>query len=148
MTDRTLSQALSLKLTQTTLAIGVLLAAGAAHAQSTFKIAYIDPLSGPFTNVGELMLSRIQFAVDNINAKGGVLVKGKEGTKLQLLKFDSKLSAQESLGALQAAVDQGARAIVTGGVGLIRSGRLGRCRQQAQRAQSRQSLAGAKPFIN
>ena len=39
------------------------------------------------------------------------------GTKLQLLQFDSKLSAQESQSALQAAIDQGARAIVTGGSG-------------------------------
>lgn len=88
-----------------------------AFAQETFKIAYIDPLSGPFANVGELMLSHIQYAVDDINAKGGVLMNGKVGTKLQLLQFDSKLSAQESQIALQAAIDQGARAILTGGSG-------------------------------
>lgn len=88
--------------------------AGAAHAQqATYKIAYIDPLSGPFANVGELMLMHVQFAVDDINAKGGVL----GGTKIQLLQFDSKLSAQESQSALQAAIDQGAQAIVTGGSG-------------------------------
>lgn len=40
-----------------------------------------------------------------------------KGTKLQLLQFDSKLSAQESQSALQAAIDQGAKAIVTGGSG-------------------------------
>jgi ABC-type branched-subunit amino acid transport system substrate-binding protein len=88
--------------------------AGAAHAQQqTYKIAYIDPLSGPFANVGELMLMHTQYAIEDINAKGGVL----GGTKLQLLQFDSKLSAQESQSALQAAIDQGARAIVTGGSG-------------------------------
>jgi len=89
-------------------------AAGAAHAQqATYKIAYIDPLSGPFANVGELMLMHTQYAIEDINAKGGVL----GGTKLQLLQFDSKLSAQESQSALQAAIDQGAKAIVTGGSG-------------------------------
>lgn len=88
--------------------------AGAAHAQQpTYKIAYIDPLSGPFANVGELMLMHTQYAIEDINAKGGVL----GGTKLQLLQFDSKLSAQESQSALQAAIDQGAKAIVTGGSG-------------------------------
>ena len=107
---------LARSLTRTALATSLLLV-GSAYAQSTFKIAYIDPLSGPFANVGELMLTHIQYAVEDINAKGGVLVKGKEGTKLQLLQFDSKLSAQESLGALQAAIDQGARAIITGGSG-------------------------------
>jgi len=88
--------------------------AGAAQAQQpTYKIAYIDPLSGPFANVGELMLMHTQYAIEDINAKGGVL----GGTKLQLLQFDSKLSAQESQSALQAAIDQGAQAIVTGGSG-------------------------------
>ncbi len=93
-----------------------LAATGGASAQDgkVYKLAYIDPLSGPFANVGELMLAHVQYAVDDINAKGGVL-KGQ--AKLQLLQFDSKLSAQESQSALQAAIDQGARAIVTGGSG-------------------------------
>ena len=34
-------------------------AAGAMAQDSTYKIAYIDPLSGPFANVGQLMLSRV-----------------------------------------------------------------------------------------
>ena len=97
------------------IALASLLAlSGAAQAQQpTYKIAYIDPLSGPFANVGELMLMHVQYAIEEINAKGGVL----GGTKLQLLQFDSKLSAQESQSALQAAIDQGAKAIVTGGSG-------------------------------
>ncbi|MDZ4361730.1 MAG: branched-chain amino acid ABC transporter substrate-binding protein [Variovorax sp.] len=90
------------------------IAGTAAQAQQpTYKIAYIDPLSGPFANVGELMLMHTQYAIEDINAKGGVL----GGMKLQLLHFDSKLSAQESQSALQAAIDQGAKAIVTGGSG-------------------------------
>ncbi|WP_296446135.1 branched-chain amino acid ABC transporter substrate-binding protein [Rhodoferax sp. UBA5149] len=97
----------------TPVALAVGLFAGSAHAQQTFKIAYIDPLSGPFANVGELMLSHVQYGVGEVNAKGGVL----KGVKLELLKFDSKLSAQESQNALQAAIDQGARVIVTGGSG-------------------------------
>ena len=94
-------------------AAAALLIGTAASAQETFKVAYIDPLSGPFANVGELMLTHTQYAIEDINAKGGVL----KGTKLQLLQFDSKLSAQESQSALQAAIDQGAKAIVTGGSG-------------------------------
>ncbi len=97
----------------TPVALAMTLLAGTAQAQQTFKLAYIDPLSGPFANVGELMLSHVQYGVGEVNAKGGVL----KGTKLELLKFDSKLSAQESQNALQAAIDQGARAIVTGGSG-------------------------------
>lgn len=59
------------------------------------------------------MLLHVQYAVEDINARGGVL----GGTRMQLLQFDSKFSAQESQSALQAAIDQGARAIVTGGSG-------------------------------
>jgi ABC-type branched-subunit amino acid transport system substrate-binding protein len=96
------------------LALTAVLLTGAAQAQpATYKIAYIDPLSGPFANVGQLMLSHIQYAVQDINAKGGVL----KGAKLELLQFDSKLSAQESQNALQSAIDQGARAVITGGSG-------------------------------
>jgi ABC-type branched-subunit amino acid transport system substrate-binding protein len=98
-------------ITPVALAVGLL--SGGAQAQQTFKLAYIDPLSGPFANVGELMLSHVQYGVGEVNAKGGVL----KGTQLELLKFDSKLSAQESQTALQAAIDQGARVIVTGGSG-------------------------------
>ena len=93
---------------------GVLLA-GAVCAQvpASYKIAYIDPLSGSFAAVGELMLTHMQFAVDDLNAKNA----GPGGRKFELLQFDSKLSAQESQSALQSAIDQGARAVVTGGSG-------------------------------
>ena len=84
-----------------------------SYAAEPFKIAFIDPLSGPFANVGELMRKHIKFAVDDINAQGGLF----DGRPLQLLEFDSKLSAQESQSALQAAIDQGARVVVTGGSG-------------------------------
>jgi len=94
-------------------ALAVCILAAPAMAQQTFKLAYIDPLSGPFANVGELMLSHVQYGVTEINAKGGVL----NGVPLELLKFDSKLSSQESLSALQSAIDQGARVVVTGGSG-------------------------------
>ena len=52
-----------------------LFAAGAVQAQ-TVKIAYIDPLSGPFANVGEQGLAEFRFATDRIN-KSGILGKVK-----------------------------------------------------------------------
>lgn len=101
----------AIALAATALALGI--GSTAAHAAEPIKIAFIDPLSGPFANVGELMRKHIQFAVEDINAQGGLF----NGSKLQLLEFDSKLSAQESQSALQAAIDQGARAVITGGSG-------------------------------
>ncbi|MEC4720874.1 branched-chain amino acid ABC transporter substrate-binding protein [Noviherbaspirillum sp. CPCC 100848] len=88
-------------------------ASAQAIAQESIKLAFIDPLSGPFADVGEIMLSHIRFAIDDINAKGGVL----KGSKLELMTLDNKLSAQESLTALQAAIDAGAKVVFTGGSG-------------------------------
>ena len=67
-----------------------------------------------------------------VNAKGGVL-----GQKLVVVPIDNKLSAQESLMQLKAAIDQGVRYIVqgNGSIGRRRADRRG---QQAQRAQPRQ----------
>ena len=74
-----------------------------AVAAETVKVALIDPLSGPFANVGEAMVRHMQLAIDLVNARGGVL----GGTKLELVTFDSKSNPQEAQLALKQAVDQG-----------------------------------------
>lgn len=76
------------------------------------KVAFIDQLSGPLANVGELFQANLKFALDDANAGGGVL-----GRKYELLSYDDKLSAQDALTALQSAIDAGARAVFTGGSG-------------------------------
>jgi branched-chain amino acid transport system substrate-binding protein len=79
------------------------------HAQ-TLKIAYIDPLSGPFANVGEQGLAEFRFAVERINAAGGVL----GGRKLEVIGFDNKVSPQEALNQLKRVIDQGIQYITQG----------------------------------
>jgi branched-chain amino acid transport system substrate-binding protein len=81
---------------------------GAVQAQ-TVKIAYIDPLSGPFANVGEQGLAEFRFAADRIN-KSGVLGK----VKLEVVPFDNKVSPQESLNQLKRVIDQDIRYITQG----------------------------------
>lgn len=90
-----------------------MLSASQVSAQEVFKVAFIDQLSGPLADVGEMMESHIKLAVEDINAKGGVL----NGVKLELMSIDNKLSAQESLTALQTAIDAGVRVVFTGGSG-------------------------------
>ncbi|MCF3593182.1 branched-chain amino acid ABC transporter substrate-binding protein [Rhodobacteraceae bacterium LMO-12] len=86
------------------------IAATAAHAESV-KIAYIDPLSGPFAATGVNGLHQFEFAADYlVNDKGGVL----DGTTFEVIGFDNKTSPKESLIQLQVAIDQGARYIVQG----------------------------------
>jgi branched-chain amino acid transport system substrate-binding protein len=75
----------------------------------TVKIAYIDPLSGPFANVGEQGLAEFRFATDRIN-KSGILGK----VKLEVVPFDNKVSPQESLNQLKRVIDQDIRYITQG----------------------------------
>ncbi len=58
---------------------------------------------------GEHGLHELEFAAEQINAKGGVL-----GQKLEIVPLDNKLSPQESLIQLQSAIDQGIHYIVQG----------------------------------
>jgi branched-chain amino acid transport system substrate-binding protein len=83
------------------------ISASGQAAADTVKIAVIDPLSGPFANVGEAMVRHVQLTADAINARGGVL----GGTKFEVIALDSKSNPQEAQNALKMAIDQGARFI-------------------------------------
>ena len=82
----------------------------AASAQETVRIAYIEGLSGPFANIGEIGLRHYQIATEAVNARGGVL----GGKKLEVVPFDTKTSPQEALLVLKQAIDQGIRYIAQG----------------------------------
>ena len=86
------------------------LAASMVCAQSgqTVKIGFIDPLSGPFANVGQNQLKSWQFTAEKFNAKNAA------GVKFEFVPFDNKGSPQESLNGLKAAIDQGIRYVVQG----------------------------------
>ena len=89
----------------------VLACAGSAFAQKgeTVKIAFIDPLSGPFANVGQNQLKSWQFVAERFSG-----AKNAAGVKFEVVGFDNKGSPQESLNTLKAAVDQGFRYITQG----------------------------------
>ena len=92
------------------LAAGFYLIAANAFAADSIKIAHIDPLSGPFALQGESGSRHIQAAIDEINARGGVL----GGIKLEMVELDNKSSPQESLVALKQAIDQGIHFVTQG----------------------------------
>jgi branched-chain amino acid transport system substrate-binding protein len=85
----------------------VLLVPGCALAAETIKFALIEPLSGPFANVGNNVLRSFQAEFDRINARGGVL-----GRNFELVAFDNKSNPQETTLQVQAAVDQDIRFIL------------------------------------
>ena len=89
---------------------GAMLMSGAAWAQKgeTVKIAWIDPLSGPFANIGQNSLKTFQFMAEKLNASNPA------GVKFEIVSFDNKASPQESLTVLKAAIDQGFRYVAQG----------------------------------
>jgi branched-chain amino acid transport system substrate-binding protein len=94
----------------TTVAASAALFTGVAFAQAgqTVKIAFIDPLSGPFANVGQNILKSWQFVAEDFNKKNAA------GVKFEMVAFDNKGSPQESLNSLKAAIDQGIRYVTQG----------------------------------
>ena len=91
-------------------ALAVSVAASAAVAENV-KIAFIDPLSGPFAGTGTNGLHQFEFAAEKmVNEKGGVL----GGKMFEIVAFDNKISPKESLIQLQVAIDQGIRYIAQG----------------------------------
>ena len=92
-----------------TAAMAVPFLVGAAHAQDSLKIGYIDPLSGGGASIGEGGLKTYQFLADELNAKGGIL-----GHKVEIVPMDNKTNPQESLVQAQKAIDAGIHYITQG----------------------------------
>ncbi len=90
------------------LAVAALLMAGPVAAD-TFKIGYIDPLSGGAASAGLNAQKHILFFSDKINAAGGL-----NGEQIEVLSYDNKVNPQESLIMLKKAIDEGARIIMQG----------------------------------
>jgi len=55
-------------------------------AQDTVTMLQLDPLSGPFKEVGELSIAGVQFLVEEVNNAGGLL-----GKKIKYMPEDSRL---------------------------------------------------------
>src|SRR3954467_15876343 len=85
-------------------ATAAIFTAAASFAADSVKVAVIDPLSGPFANVGEAMVRYTQLAADAINARGGT-------AKFEIIALDTQGSPQEAQLALKSAIDQGVRYI-------------------------------------
>ncbi|OYU45082.1 MAG: branched-chain amino acid ABC transporter substrate-binding protein [Burkholderiales bacterium PBB4] len=84
-------------------------------APPPLKLAIIEGLSGPNGNAGEAVYRNLAWAVERVNARGGVkLAAGAMGSPLLLERFDSKGQSDEALSALRSAIDGGARFILQG----------------------------------
>ncbi len=88
-----------------------LVCASAAFAQKgeTVKLVRIDPLTGLLGPVGISQQKGYQFFAEKLSGAGNPA-----GVKFEISFIDNKLSPTESLNALKAAIDQGARYIIQG----------------------------------
>ncbi|NQW11461.1 MAG: branched-chain amino acid ABC transporter substrate-binding protein [Alphaproteobacteria bacterium] len=103
----------TLRKTAVSAAVGIAMAAsaGLAFAAEPIKIAFIDPLSGPFATTGESGLRSFEFAVDElVNKNGGVL----GGRMMEIVPLDNKISPKESLIQLKRAISDGIQFIAQG----------------------------------
>jgi len=92
-----------------------ILMANAAYAQTVqpIPLALIEGLSGPFANTGEAVYRNLVWAVERVNARGGV--KTAAGMRpLALQRYDSKGQNEEALSVFRSALDEGAQFVLQG----------------------------------
>ena len=93
---------------------------GASIAQTQMpaplKLALIEGLSGANANGGEAVFRNLAWAVERVNARGGVAVASGTAPKqlLALERMDSKGQTEEALSNLRLAIDGGARFVLQG----------------------------------
>ena len=79
----------------------------------SIQLALIEGMSGPFANTGEAVLRNLVWAVERVNARGGVSTQ--EGKRrLVLNRYDSKGQSEEALTSLRSAIDAGAQFVFQG----------------------------------
>src|SRR5260370_5288308 len=91
------------------LALGGLASSGAA--QGTVKIGVVTELSGPLAAVGASSLDGMRLAVEEINAKGGLL-----GKKVELVIYDSQGNPSQGVASLRCLVEREKVRLVLGPV--------------------------------
>ncbi|PIT73208.1 branched-chain amino acid ABC transporter substrate-binding protein [Limnohabitans sp. G3-2] len=95
------------------LVASLVLTPAGAQSPAPLKLALIEGLSGPFGNTGEAVVRNIAWAVERVNARGGV--KTAQGTRPMVLeRYDSKGQSEEALSALKSAIDDGAQVVLQG----------------------------------
>jgi branched-chain amino acid transport system substrate-binding protein len=92
------------------LLLGLLASTAIARADETVRIAYIDPLSGPLAETGQLGEQHFRFAIDRVNAAHAA----GPGRTFELVPMDNEVSPEKSLTLLRKAVDDGIHYITQG----------------------------------
>src|SRR5574343_575938 len=116
-----------------------LAAPASAPAAEPIRLALIEGLSGPFANAGEAVHRNLLWAVERVNARGGVRLPG-GNRPLQLQRFDSKGSAEEALGHLRQAGDQGIGFVLQGNSSAVAAALIDALNKRNEREPARRML--------
>ena len=84
-----------------------------SSTQPPVRIALIESLSGPFANTGEAVFRNLVWAIERVNARGGVKLAG-SARNLLIERYDSKGQNEEALAALRSAIDDGITVVAQG----------------------------------
>ncbi|EOA06451.1 branched-chain amino acid ABC transporter periplasmic protein [Herbaspirillum frisingense GSF30] len=110
-----------------------------APALPPVRIGMIDGLSGPFANAGEAVVRNISYAIERINARGGVsLPDGKH--LLQLSTFDNKLGVEDSLVQLRQLTDERIPFLIEGNSSAVAAALIDAVNKHNQREPDRRVL--------
>jgi branched-chain amino acid transport system substrate-binding protein len=108
----------------------------AQPALSPIRIGMIDGLSGPLANGGEAVLRNVRFAIEQVNARGGVqLPDGKH--PLELVTFDNKSNVEDSLVQLRRLTDQQIPFVIEGNSSAVASALVDAINKHNQRVPDR-----------
>lgn len=113
--------------------------ASSSGAREPIRLALVESLSGSFANTGEAVFRNLLWAVERVNARGGIVLPS-GARPLQLDRYDSKGQNDEALSAMRAALDGGAMAVLQGNSSATAAALLDGLSKHNERNPSRQAL--------
>jgi len=114
----------------------------AAPAGAPIRLALVEALSGPFANTGEAVWRNLQWAVERVNARGGVRLPAAAGgaRPLALQRFDSKGSPDEALSLLRGVLDQRIGYVLQGNSSAVAAALIDALNKHNQREPGRRAV--------
>jgi branched-chain amino acid transport system substrate-binding protein len=85
----------------------ILCAAGPARAEKPIVFALVEPLSGPFKDSGLEVSAYLEYAVDQINEKGGLL-----GRQVELVELDNQMKPDIAVRMARKAILEDGAAVI------------------------------------
>lgn len=110
-----------------------------ARSVPALRIALVEAFSGPLANTGDMVHRNLVFAIERVNARGGVQTPG-GARDLVLERFDSKGDVEEAIARLRGALDDGIRVIAQGNSSAVAEALVGALDRHNAREPHRQAL--------